>query len=169
MFKAVGAYLLSFVLLWVSSDAFRQMSNEFRDTEPGSLLFGVLQLVIGTSAVVGAIGLVTRSRWASWAIGICGVAAVSLLASQPLFEPMSSDVQWTIWFGASVVGAVAAGMSWIARRLAKPAKASHVLADAAPIIAPAPYQQSHFAQSPAAASTQRHDDAAPKSGTSIQE
>jgi hypothetical protein len=32
-----------------------------RDTEPGSLLFGALQLVIGTSAVVAAIGLVKRA------------------------------------------------------------------------------------------------------------
>jgi hypothetical protein len=46
-----------------------------RDTEPGSLLFGALQLVIGTSAVVAAIGLVKRARWAAGSVEVWGVAA----------------------------------------------------------------------------------------------
>lgn len=57
MLRSVAAYLAAAALLLLSTSAFRQALSEFRDTEPGSLLFGALQLVIGTSAVVAAIGL----------------------------------------------------------------------------------------------------------------
>ena len=88
MLRSVGAYLFAAALLLLSKSAFRQALGEFRDTEPGSLLFGALQLVIGTSAVVAAIGLVKRARWAAWSVAIWGVASAALLAVQPLFEPM---------------------------------------------------------------------------------
>jgi hypothetical protein len=107
---AAAAFLL------LSTSAFRQALSEFRDTEPGSLLFGALQLVIGTSAVVAAIGLVKRTRWGAGAVAVWGVATVALLAVQPLFEPMGSDAQQSIGLGAAVIGVVAAGVSWFAHR-----------------------------------------------------
>ncbi|MBL0170371.1 MAG: hypothetical protein IPP90_06485 [Gemmatimonadaceae bacterium] len=119
MFKSVGALILSVAMVLLGGDAFRQALNELRDTEPGSLLFGALQLVIGSSAVAASVGVWKRTRWASWAIGIWGTAAMVLLVSQPWFEPMTSDAQQGIWFGAAVVGGVAAGMAWCARRLAR--------------------------------------------------
>lgn len=182
MLRSVGAYILSVALVLVSSNAFRQVLHEFRDTEPGSLLFGALHLLIGTSAAVAAVGVFQRARWAARSIGICGLAAAGLLVSQPLFEPMTSDAQWSIWFGAAVVGAAATGMRWFARRLAKHAAASHPSADpsrvqqpspallpdallsAAPIRAPAPH--AHVSR---VASPQRHDDPSQASGPPIQE
>jgi len=86
--RSVGAYLFAAALLLLSKSAFRQALGEFRDTEPGSLLFGALQLVIGISAVVAAIGLVKRARWAPPSVAIWGVSTAALLAVQPLFEPM---------------------------------------------------------------------------------
>lgn len=88
MLRSVGAYLFAAALLLLSKSAFRLALGEFRDTEPGSLLFGALQLVIGTSAVVAAIGLVKRARWAPPSVAIWGVSTAALLAIQPLFEPM---------------------------------------------------------------------------------
>ncbi len=183
MFRSVGAWILSAALVVLGSDAFRQVPGEFRDTEPGSLLFGVLQLVIGTSAVVAAIGVFRRANWAVRAIGIFGIAAVGLLISQPLFAPMASDARWSIWFGAAVVGAVAAGMGWFARRLARQAattRASGAAADvprpsnaqlplalrpAEPIIPPG--SDTHVV--PRAASVQRHEDPPQASRKPMQE
>lgn len=119
------------MLLLHSSSAFRQAFNEFRDSEPGSLLFGVLQVVIGTSAVVSAFGLVKRARWATWSVGLCGVATAALIAVQPLYEPMDSDVQRSLWLGAAVIGVAAAAVSWFARGLARRDAASHEVADPA--------------------------------------
>jgi hypothetical protein len=140
--KSVGAWMLSAVLVLVGSNAFRQVPNEFRHTEPGSLLFGVLQLVIGTSALVGAVGLVTRARWAARFIGISGISAAALLVAQPLYEPMPSDAQSSIWLGAAVVCVAAAGMGWFARRHAKSTVPSAVSVDVA--------QQPSMAQLPEA-------------------
>jgi len=117
--RSVAAYCFAAALLLLSTSAFRQAVSEFRDTEPGSLLFGALQLVIGTSAVVAAIGLVKRARWAAGAVAVWGVATVALLAVQPLFEPMDSDAQESIWLGAAAIGVVAAGVSWFAHRLVR--------------------------------------------------
>ena len=119
MLRSVAAYLFAAALLLLSTSAFRQALGEFRDTEPGSLLFGVLQLVIGISAVVAAIGLVKRARWAAPAVAIWGVATAVLLGVQPLYGSMSPDAQQSIWLGAAVVGVGAAGVSWFAYRLAK--------------------------------------------------
>jgi hypothetical protein len=115
--RSVLSYIFAAALLLVSQSAFRQALSEFRDTAPGSLLFGALQLVIGTSAVVSAIGLVKRTRWAAPSVAIFGVAAAALLAVQPLFESMNEDAQQSIFWGAAVVGAIAAGVSWFAYRL----------------------------------------------------
>jgi hypothetical protein len=115
--RSVGAYLFAAALLLLSKSAFSQALGEFGDTEPGSLLFGVLQLVIGTSAVGAAIGLVKRARWAAPSVAIWGLASAALLAVQPLFEPMNPDAQQSIWLGAAAVGVVAAAVSWFAYRL----------------------------------------------------
>jgi hypothetical protein len=117
--RSVVAYLFAAVLLLLSTSAFRQALGEFRDTEPGSLLFGVLQLVIGTSAVVAAIGLVKRARWAAPSVAIWGVATAALLAVQPLYASMDADARQSIWLGAAVIGVAAAGVSWFAYRLTK--------------------------------------------------
>ena len=101
MLRSVGAYFFAGALLLLSQSAFRQALSELRQTEPGSLLFGVLQLVIGTSAVASAFGLVRRARWAAWSVAVWGVASAVLLALQPLFAPMDSDAQRSIWFGAA--------------------------------------------------------------------
>ena len=182
MARTVGACILSVALLLLSGDAFRQALNEFRDTEPGSLLFGALQLVIGASAAVASVGVFKRASWAARSIGICGIAAAGLLVAQPLFEPMTSDAQRSIWFGAAVVGVAATGMGWYARRLARPAAASQASADRAnarrsspallpygqrpaePVIAPAPY-----ADVPRVVSTQRLADPPQASGIPMQE
>jgi hypothetical protein len=177
--RSFGAYIISITLALVSSNAFRQMLPEFRATEPGSLLFGALQVVIGLSAAVAAVGVFKRASWAARCIGICGITAVGLLVSQPLFEPMTSDAQQATWFGAAVVGAVATGMAWFARRLATHAAASRASVASAqlrhvtpglppdarsmpePIIATA----GPHVHVPRAARTERHDDALPGSGT----
>jgi ABC-type cobalt transport system substrate-binding protein len=117
--RTVGAYILAAALILFSPSAFRQALSEFRSTEPGSLLFGVLQLVIGTSAIAAAIGLVRRSRWAAWCIASWGVACALLLAVQPLYEPMDPDAQQSIWMGAALVVLAAAIVSWFAHRRAK--------------------------------------------------
>jgi hypothetical protein len=168
--RSVGAYILSVVLVLLSSDAFRQALAEFRDTEPGSLLFGALQLMIGTSAAVAAIGVFKRTSWAARSIGIGGIAAVVLLVSQPVFEPMTTDAQRSIWFGAAVVGVAATGIGWFARRLARDAAVSRASAAEADVPQPSPVllpdaqrpaesiipaaTHSHV---PRGASTQRHD------------
>ena len=173
--RAIGAYLFAAALLLLSNSAFRQALNEFRDTEPGSLLFGTLQLVIGTSAVVAAIGLVKRARWAAWFTSIWGVATAALLGVQPLFEPMESDAQWSIWLAAAAIGVAAAGVSWFAHRRAKHAAASRAATDAAHVQPPAPallpdaqlpaelivaqvIAQAPHEHIPRVASTPRHDD-----------
>lgn len=120
MLRSVAAYLIAAAFLLLSTSAFRQALSEFRDTEPGSLLFGALQLVIGTSAVAAAIGLVKRARWGAGAVAVWGVATAALLAVQPLFEPMDSDAQQSIWLGAASIGVVAAGVSWFAHRTRAP-------------------------------------------------
>ncbi len=124
MLRRMGAYLVAAALVLIGGNAFRQVPNEFRDTEPGSLLFGVLQLVIGSSALIGAVGVLRRARWASLAIGIAGIAAVALLVSLPLFDPMDPDARQAIWFGAALVGMVAAGFSWCAHWLSNPSSAA---------------------------------------------
>lgn len=124
MLRWLGAYVLAGAVLLVGGNAFRQVPNEFRATEPGSLLFGVLQVLIGTSMMAAAWGLVRRARWASRAIGLGGGAAVLLLLAQPMFEPMPWDAARSILLGAAVVAVAAAGMSWCARRLASPSAAA---------------------------------------------
>lgn len=131
MLRRIGAFGLAAVLLLVSGNAFRQVPNEFGGSEPGSLLFGVLQVVIGTSAVAAALGLVRRARWASRAIGVSGIAAMGLLVVQPLYEPMPADAMRSIWLGAAVVGVAAAGMSWCARRLTRPSADAGLAAEPA--------------------------------------
>lgn len=125
MLSLVGRYILSAALVLVSRDAFRQGFNEFGDTEPGSPLFGALQLIIGVSAAAGALGVFKRARWAAGAIGGWGIATVALLLSQPLFDTMDTEALKGIWIGAGAVGAAAAGTAWFARRLAKQSAASH--------------------------------------------
>jgi multidrug transporter EmrE-like cation transporter len=188
MLRSVGAYILAGVLVLLSRSAFLQVPNEFRDTEPGSLLFGVLQLVIGTSAVVAAVGLVKRARWAAPAIGIFGIAASALLIAQPLFEPMDSDAAWSIWLAAGLVGATAAGVAWFARHLARHASAARAARESARVqpTAPAPallpdarlpaepivaHVGTHAPHEhvPRVESTQRHDDPRQASRAPIQE
>ncbi|MBL8961093.1 MAG: hypothetical protein JNJ98_14655 [Gemmatimonadetes bacterium] len=115
-----GRYLLSVVLVVLSSDALRQAMNELGDTEPGSRLFAVLQLVMGVTAAMGAVGVFRRSRWATMAIATWGIATASLLASQPVFEPMDADAEQGIWIGAAAMLVAAAVAAWFARRLAAP-------------------------------------------------
>ena len=175
MLRSIGAYLFAAALLLLGNSAFRQALSEFRQTEPGSLLFGTLQLVIGTSAVVAAIGLVKRARWAAWSTAIWGVATAALLGVQPLFEPMESDAQWSIWLAAAAIGVAAAGVSWFAHRLARHAAASRASIDSAHAQPPAPAQlpdaqlpaeliaahviaQAPREHVPRVASTPRHDD-----------
>ncbi len=124
MLRSIGAYLIAAALLLLSTSAFRQALSELRQTEPGSLLFGVLQLVIGTSAVAAAVGLVTRARWAAGSVAVWGLATVALLAAQPLFATMDSHAQRALWLGAALVGVGAAGVSLFARRLARGEAAS---------------------------------------------
>ncbi len=133
MLRTVGAYLFAATLLVLSKSAFRQALSELRDTEPGSLLFGVLQLVIGASAVAAAIGLVMRARWAAWSVAIWGVATAALLAAQPLFAPMESNAARSIWLAAAAIGVAAAGVSWFAHQRAKQAAASRVVTDPAQV------------------------------------
>ncbi len=172
MFRSLGAWILSAALVLLGSNAFRQVPGEFRDTEPGSLLFGVLQLVIGTSAVVGAIGVFRRANWAARAIGISGTAAAGLLISLPLFETMPSDARRSIWFGAALVGAVAALMGWCAARLARQAATARASAAGADVPRPSKAQLPEALRSaepiipprsdahvvPRIASEQRHED-----------
>ena len=89
--KWIGAFILSAALALVSRNAFPQVLSEFRDPAPGSFLFGVLHLVICTSAAVACVGLLLRARWAARSIEICGVAAAGLLALQPVFAAMTVD------------------------------------------------------------------------------
>ena len=123
MIQSVGRYLLSAALVLVSKDALRQALGELRDTEPGSQLFAALQLVIGVSAAVGAIGVFRRARWAMPAIATWGITTAGLVAVQPLFEPMDTDAKQGIWIGAGAVLAAAAAAGWYARRLAAQAAA----------------------------------------------
>jgi hypothetical protein len=148
--RSVGASILSVTLVLVSSNSFRQVLSEFRDTEPGSLLFFALHLLIGTTAAMAAVGVFKRAHWAARSIGICGAAAAALLVSQPLFEPMTSEAQWSIWFGAAVVGATATGLGWFARRLARHAAASRTSTAPAQVSSPSPALL-HDAQPPAEA------------------
>lgn len=138
MLRSVVAYLVAAALLLLGTSALRQALSELRDTEPGSLLFGALQLVIGTSAVVAAIGLVKRARWAAWSIALWGVATTTLLAVQPLFEPMDPDAQRSIWWGAAAVGVAAAGVSWFASRLGRGNVSLPAPAERTPDLPPAP-------------------------------
>ena len=128
MLRSVAAYVFATVFVLLSTSAFRQALSELRDTEPGSLLFGVLQLVIGTSAVAAAVGLVKRARWASWPAAIWGVATAALLGVQPLYSPMDSDAAWSIWSSAAAIGVAGAGVSWFARRRASGDAASRASA-----------------------------------------
>jgi hypothetical protein len=176
--RSFSAYIVSITLALVSSNAFRQVLPEYRATEPGSLLFGALQVVIGLSAAVAAVGVFKRASWAARCIGICGITAVGLLVSQPLFEPMKADAQQAIWFGAAVVGAVATGMAWFARRLAAHAAASGapvasaqvrhampgLLPDAQQLREPIIATAVPHVHVPRAASTARDEDALPGSG-----
>jgi hypothetical protein len=130
--RSIGAYLLAAVLAVVASNAFRQVPGEFRDAEPGSLLFGMLQVLIGTSAVVAAIGAMRRTRWAAWAIGSAGLGAVALLVAQPFFEPMPEEASRAIWLGAGLVSVVAAGLSWCAHRLARRPVGNRTMAGTSP-------------------------------------
>jgi multidrug transporter EmrE-like cation transporter len=178
MLKSFGAYIISITLALVSSNAFRQVLPEFRAAEPGSMLFCALQVVIGLSAAVAAVGVFKRARWAARCIGICGIAAVGLLVSQPLFEPMKADAKHAIWFGAAVVGVVATGMAWFARRLAAHAAASRapvgsaqvwramprLLPDAQQLREPIIATVVPHVHVPRAASTPRDEDALPGSG-----
>jgi hypothetical protein len=178
--RSVGAYLFAAALLLLSKSAFRQALGEFRDTEPGSLLFGALQLVIGTSAVVAAIGLVKRARWAPPSVAIWGVSTAALLAVQPLFEPMDPGAQRSIWLGAAAVGVAAAGVSWFAYRLSRGAAASRASAERAPVLPPAPVLLTEarrpaepiIARAPdahASRGTQRHDERPQAPGAPISE
>lgn len=124
MLKMIGACVVSTVLLILSKDAFRQAPNEFHDTLPGSQLFGTLQVVIGTSALVAAVSLFMRPKWAAWSLRLWGIATAGLLIAQPLFTPMTSKAKWSIWLGAAVVGAIGAGLAWCAPHLARPAPAT---------------------------------------------
>ncbi len=138
MLRSVAAYFFAGALLLLSTSAFRQALSEFRQTQPGSPLFGALQLVIGTSAVAAAIGLVKRARWAAWFVAVWGVATVALLAVQPLFAPMDADAQRSIWLGAAAVGVAAAGVSWFACRLDRGDAASRASAARATALPTAP-------------------------------
>jgi hypothetical protein len=135
--KTIGALLIAAVLALVSGSAIPQVFAEFGDTEPGSLLFGTLQLVIATSAAVATVGVLRRTRWAAPSIAVCGIGATGLLLLQPVYTPMALDARQGIWFGAAVVGAAAMLMGWGARRLARPAPS--VQATAPSMVAPAPY------------------------------
>jgi peptidoglycan/LPS O-acetylase OafA/YrhL len=136
--KSGGAWILSIALVLLSGDAFRQVPDEFRDTEPGSLLFGVLKIVMGTAAAAAAVGVFRRASWSAWCIGIWGIATAALLVAQPVFEPMASDETQAIWLGAAVVAAAALGIGWLARRLAKQAAAARTSADSAHVQPPPP-------------------------------
>jgi len=135
--KTIGALLIAAVLALVGGSAVPQVFANFGDTGPGSLLFGTLHFVIATSAAVATFGVLLRTRWAARSIAVCGIAATVLLLVQPLYEPMPMDARLGIWFGAAVVGAGAMALSWVARRLARPAPS--VQSAAPPMFAPAPY------------------------------
>jgi hypothetical protein len=118
--RRVGQYLIAAVLALVTSSALPQVFSEFRDSAPGSLLFGALQLVIASSGAAGAVGSLLRARWAAHAIAVCGTAAVGLLLVQPLYEKMGAAELRGLLLGTAVVAVAAAGMTWFARRLARP-------------------------------------------------
>jgi hypothetical protein len=157
--RFAGATILSIVLALFSSNAFRQAVGELRDTEPGSLLFGVLQLVIGTSTAMAAVGVFTRSKWTARLIGMGGAAVVALLLSQPLFEPMDGDAKRGIWLGAAVAGAAAAGMAWLARRLATTAGSAGIQSAQAAPAPPALLTDAQSVAGPIGASTRHAHDA----------
>lgn len=125
MIGIVGRYLLCVALVLFSKDAFRQALGELRDTEPGSQLFAALQLVIGVSAAVGAVGVFRRARWAVPAIVSWGMATAGLLAAQPLFEPMDAEAEQGIWIGAAAMLVAAVLAAWYAHRLATPRRSAN--------------------------------------------
>ncbi|MFN0099884.1 MAG: hypothetical protein ACKVS7_14520 [Gemmatimonadaceae bacterium] len=119
MLRSLVALGLAVVLSALSVSSSRQFPSEFGQSEPGSLLFGLLHLTIAVSAAVSAVGVLMRAHWAPRAIALCGAAATGLLAVQPMFTSMDSDTREVIWLGAGLVGAASAGAWWIARRLAR--------------------------------------------------
>lgn len=180
MLRSLAAYLFAAALLLLSPSAFRQALSELRQTEPGSLLFGVLQLVIGTSAVVAALGLAKRARWAAGAVALWGVATGALLAAQPLFTPMDSGGRRSIWMAAAALGVAAAGVSWFARGLARDDAAPRTGAAPAPVGPPASVLPAGARQSaervialapdaPASRGTQRQDERPPAAGAPTHE
>lgn len=126
MLRSIAAYCFAALLLVFSTSAFRQALSELRQSEPGSLLFGVLQVVIGTSAVLAALGLAKRARWAAPSIAACGGGVVTLLALQPVFTPMPADAQRSLWLSALGLGAAAAGLAWFAHGLGRGTSAAVV-------------------------------------------
>lgn len=108
---------LAAVMAGVCVSSTRQLPNEFGSSEPGSLLFGLLHLTIAISAAAASAGIIRRARLTSWAVGLCGTAAVGLVLAQPLYTPMDSDDQQSIWLGAALIGVAAAIVWWLARRL----------------------------------------------------
>ena len=124
MFRRIGQFALSAVLALVCGNALPQILSEFRDSAPGSLLFGVLQVVIASSSAAAVVGTLRGARWTPRAIAVCGTAAVVLLLAQPVFDPMDGEGLRSLLLGAGIVTAVTAGLVWGARRLAGPVGAT---------------------------------------------
>lgn len=120
MLKTVAGYVMSAVLLLPLISSARQALSEFGQSEPGSLLFGVLHLGIAASAAIAALGLLRRAPWAARAIEVGALSAATLLLAQPMFEPMDSRTQRSIIIGAALVATVGFAMAWLARRLTRP-------------------------------------------------
>jgi hypothetical protein len=162
--KTMGSWVLAAVLAVVGWNAFPQVISEFRDTEPGSAVFGTLHLLICVTAAASAIGVIRRARWAAWSIWGCGISAGALLLAQPLYESMADDAKQSIWMGVGVASVAALGMGWLARRLADSASIPNAsieqLSDAQPTDAWSP-----SAAQPAPRSLSERDAPARRSST----
>ena len=117
MLRRVGQFALSAFLALVCVNALPQILREFRDSAPGSLVFGVFQVVIASSSAAAVVGTLIGARWKARAIAMCGTAAVGLLLAQPVFDPMDGEGIGWLLLGAGIVAAVTAGLMWCTRRL----------------------------------------------------
>lgn len=112
----LGLWVVALLLTAAGLNALHQASNEILDPEPRSLMLGMLQFATATSAIIAAVAIVRKHRWAPFAIAAWGaIAAAMVVLLEPLGFVDAVD-RIGLWQGAAAILASATVMIWYVRR-----------------------------------------------------
>lgn len=112
----VGLRLMAIFFALLALSAFREAFAAFLPSEDDPLALVILQVAVGTAAVVAAVGSWRGARWSPWAAVAYGVIAGGMIASLGWVLGLPAEDQPGLLVGGASALAISLACAWYLRR-----------------------------------------------------